>query len=44
MKASTSEFNTDLQKQLPVVFRGECLNLVERKPCNVDHSEFNRWA
>ena len=44
MKESTSEFNTALQKQLPIVFQGECLNLVERKPCGLDHYEFNRWA
>lgn len=44
MKESTSEFNTALQKQLPMVFQGECLNLVERKPCGIDHYEFNRWA
>ena len=44
MKESTSEFNTALQKQLPMVFQGDCLNLVERKPCGIDHHEFNRWA
>lgn len=44
MKESTSEFNTALQKQLPMVFQGDCLNLVERKPCGIDHYEFNRWA
>lgn len=44
MRESTSEFNTALQKQLPMVFQGDCLNLVERKPCNIDHYEFNRWA
>lgn len=44
MKESTSEFNTALQKQLPMVFQGDCLNLVERKPCNIDHHEFNRWV
>lgn len=44
MKESTSEFNTALQKQLPIVFQGACLNLVERKPCEIDHHEFNRWA
>lgn len=44
MKESTSEFNTALQKQLPMVFQGDCLNLVERKPCGIDHQEFNRWA
>lgn len=44
MKESTSEFNTALQKQLPIVFQGDCLNLVERKPCGIDHYEFNRWA
>lgn len=44
MKESTSEFNTALQKQLPIVFQGDCLNLVERKPCNINHSEFNHWA
>lgn len=44
MKESTLEFNTALQKQLPMVFQGDCLNLVERKPCNIDHHEFNRWA
>ena len=44
MKESTSEFNTALQKQLPMVFQGDCLNLVERKPCGIDHHGFNRWA
>lgn len=44
MKESTSEFNTALQKQLPMVFQGDCLNLVERKPCGIDHHEFNHWA
>lgn len=44
MKESTSEFNTALQKQLPMVFQGDCLNLVERKPYGIDHHEFNRWA
>lgn len=44
MEKSTSEFNTALQKQLPMVFQGDCLNLVERKPCGIDHHEFNRWA
>lgn len=44
MKESTSELNTALQKQLPMVFQGDCLNLVERKPCGIDHYEFNRWA
>lgn len=42
MKESTSEFNTDLQKQLPLIFQGEFLNLVERKPCGYDGYEFNR--
>ncbi len=44
MKESTSEFNTALQKQLPMVFQGDCLNLIERKPCGIDYYEFNRWA
>lgn len=44
MRKSTSEFDTAIQKQLPIVFQGECLNLVERKPCGIDHSEFNRWS
>lgn len=44
MKESTSEFNTALQKQLPMVFQGDCLKLVERKPCGIDHHEFNHWA
>ena len=44
MKASTQDFDKGLQKHLPAIFDGECLNLVERKPCGIDHSEFNRWA
>lgn len=44
MNESISEFNTALQKRLPMVFQDECLNLVERKPCGMDHTEFNRWS
>ncbi|MDC4982300.1 BRO-N domain-containing protein [Acinetobacter baumannii] len=41
MRESVSEFNTALQKQLPIVFQGECLNLVERRPNHYDHYEYN---
>lgn len=44
MKDSVTELEIALQKQLPMVFQGECLKLVERKPCGIDHPEFNRWA
>lgn len=44
MKQSAFELNKALQKQLPMVFQSECLNLVERKPCGIDHQEFNHWA
>jgi len=44
MKGSASEFNAALQKQLPIVFQGECLNLLERKQCGIDHYEYNHWS
>ncbi|ENX58795.1 MULTISPECIES: BRO-N domain-containing protein [Acinetobacter] len=44
MRESTSGFKTKLQKQLPIVFQGECLSLVERKHRGIDHYEFNCWS
>lgn len=41
MKESTSEFNAALQKQLPMVFGQECLNLLNRNPNYYDHTDCN---
>ena len=39
--ASLNEFNQVLQKHLPMVFDQECLNLLNRRPNNYDHSDCN---
>lgn len=44
MKGSILKFDTALQKQLPMVFQVDCLNLIERRPCEIDYKEFNNWA
>ncbi|WP_333667940.1 Bro-N domain-containing protein [Acinetobacter guillouiae] len=44
MTKATDDLDKGLQQHLLRIFKGECLNLIERKPCRVDHSEFNKWA
>lgn len=44
MKQSVGKFDEMLQQQLPTVFRDECLRLIQRAPCTIDHRQFNHWS
>jgi len=44
MTKATDDLDKGLQQHLPRIFKSECLNLIERKPCSINHSEFNQWA